>query len=65
MAGNDETITYRCLAGHDIPVVQLDESTELVTLDGGAVVRICREHGAPVSVTTVPVSGAATREGDT
>jgi hypothetical protein len=65
MAGNDETITYRCLAGHDIPVEQLDEATEFLTLDRGAVVRICRQHGAPVSITTAPVSGAAIREVDT
>ena len=61
MAGNNETVTYRCLAGHEIPVAQLDEVTVLVTLDGGAVVRICRQHGAPVSVTTAPASGTLIR----
>jgi hypothetical protein len=49
---------YRCLAGHDISEEQLDQSTELRTLDDGAVVRLCKEHGAPLSV-SVPVSANA------
>jgi hypothetical protein len=42
--------TYACLVGHDIPVDELDQYTEVVILDGGARVRICREHGAPIAV---------------
>jgi hypothetical protein len=42
--------SYRCLAGHDIEEEQLEQSTELRTLDGGAVVRLCKEHGTPLSV---------------
>jgi hypothetical protein len=41
---------YWCLTGHVITERQLDQSTELLTLDDGAVVRVCTEHGAPLSV---------------
>jgi hypothetical protein len=42
--------TYFCLAGHDIPTQSLDLETQIETLDQGARVRICREHGCPIGI---------------
>jgi hypothetical protein len=46
--------SYRCVTGHEIPVDDVVETTEVVTLDGGAVVRQCREHGAPIAIRVAP-----------
>ena len=48
-------ITYRCVVGHAVPATALDERTEVVRLDDGAEVRICREHGAPIAMTSRPM----------
>jgi hypothetical protein len=48
------TTTYTCLVGHPIAADQLETLTELRVLDQGATVRQCREHGAPIALTTVP-----------
>jgi hypothetical protein len=41
---------YRCVTGHPIPAAELSALTEVWTLDEGAEVRVCREHGAPIAV---------------
>jgi hypothetical protein len=41
---------YRCLAGHEIDADRLEEGSEIVEMDAGARVRICREHGCPVAI---------------
>ncbi len=46
---------FRCLTGHAIDAAELDRATEVVKLDQGAEVRICREHGAPVAQSIPPV----------
>jgi hypothetical protein len=43
-----EEPSYFCLAGHPVPADALDTVTEVQTLDDGAQVRVCREHGAPI-----------------
>lgn len=41
---------FLCTAdGKEFEPDALDEMTEIVSLDAGAVVRICREHGAPIA----------------
>lgn len=55
---NDEQVSigpkgrtsYRCVTGHEIPPETLLVSTEVVSLDKGAVVRLCREHGTPIAI---------------
>jgi hypothetical protein len=46
-----KTEFYWCVVGHEIAQEQLDVETEVRTLDQGAEVRICVEHGAPIAVT--------------
>lgn len=46
--------TYTCVAGHEIPGADLQALTQIETLDAGAEVRLCREHGAPIAETIVP-----------
>lgn len=41
--------TYWCTVGHPIPAGALAERTEVVFLDKGAKVRVCRDHHAPVA----------------
>jgi hypothetical protein len=53
---------YRCASGHAISEEELDSQTEIRSLDQGAVVRICRAHGAPISVQLEPKT--ATGESD-
>jgi hypothetical protein len=53
----DLEIIYSCVTGHLIPDAELDRLTEVVSLDAGAQVRICREHGAPISLTKGPAAG--------
>jgi hypothetical protein len=48
-----EIRSYSCVAGHPIPPDLLDQLSQELTLDGGAVVRVCREHYAPIVVTVV------------
>ena len=52
---------YTCTVGHAIDSARLNEDTEIVVLDAGARVRVCREHGAPVAETldaaTIPDEG--------
>lgn len=43
--------TYHCVAGHDIPRARLNELTSVEMLDARAEVRVCVEHGAPISET--------------
>jgi hypothetical protein len=47
---------YTCPTGHDIEAEAVRDLTEVCTLDGGAVVRLCREHGVPVALTIFPLS---------
>ncbi len=47
--------TYHCVVGHEIPSSELDAASEVWTLDEGARVRICIEHGAPIAMTQAPV----------
>lgn len=59
---NDEQVSigpkgrtaYRCVTGHEIPPEAVAECTEVVSLDEGAVVRLCREHGAPIAIHVSP-----------
>jgi len=44
-------VTYRCVVGHEIPFERIEELTQIASLDEGASVRLCREHGAPIAVT--------------
>jgi hypothetical protein len=54
MTNNDSSdLTYRCAVGHEIPSERIEELTELASLDAGASVRLCREHGAPIVVTVL------------
>jgi len=46
--------SYCCTVGHVVPAEDLEQQTELIRLDTGAEVLICREHGAPISVTVPP-----------
>jgi hypothetical protein len=43
-------VSYWCTTGHPIPSEALGSDTEIVSLDRGAEVRICREHGAPIAL---------------
>jgi hypothetical protein len=45
------SVTYQCVVGHPIPEAQLEVATEIRELDDGAEIRVCREHGAPISMT--------------
>ena len=46
----DRPHIFLCTAdGEEIAPESLDEKTEIVSLDAGAIVRICREHGAPIA----------------
>jgi hypothetical protein len=47
----EKTERYRCVAGHEVSQERLDVETEVRTLDQGAEVRVCVEHGAPIAVT--------------
>lgn len=49
-----DTVTYRCTTGHDIPAAALEVDTVVVDMDGGALVRICGEHGSPIAQTCIP-----------
>jgi len=45
----DRPFIFRCTAlGEEFSPEELDEKTEVVSMDAGAVVRICRLHGAPI-----------------
>jgi hypothetical protein len=44
------TWRYRCVVGHDIPAVDLESLTAIRSLDEGAEVRVCVEHGAPIAM---------------
>jgi hypothetical protein len=46
----EHSVRFRCLTGHEIHPDTLGELTERWTLDGGAVVQVCREHGTPIAV---------------
>jgi hypothetical protein len=50
---------YWCVAGHIVSQEALQRDTEIRRLDAGAEVRICREHGAPIGATAIPVAGEA------
>lgn len=49
-------VTNRCVAGHAFSGPELDVASEVTTLDGGFEVRVCKEHGAPVSVSSTPAA---------
>lgn len=53
----DRAHTYQCATGHLIPAADLSAETEVVVLDRGADVRICRRHGVPVAVMVAAVTG--------
>lgn len=46
-----DVLEYACVAGHPISPDHLDLDTEIVLMDAGATVRICREHGCPIAIT--------------
>jgi hypothetical protein len=52
--GPEGRTAYRCVTGHPIAAGELDEDTTVESLDTGAVVRICREHGAPIAIRIAP-----------
>jgi hypothetical protein len=52
--GPDDRTEYVCVTGHAIPGDALDQRTEVVSLDQGAVLRQCKEHGAPVAMRVAP-----------
>ncbi|MBV9279158.1 MAG: hypothetical protein JOZ41_03670 [Chloroflexi bacterium] len=54
MEGEERRISYACLAGHPIPDGELERLTEIAILDGGAQVRLCREHAAPIASSISP-----------
>lgn len=54
-AESERETTYHCVVGHEIPSAELETRTELWVLDGGAEVRVCAEHGAPVALTRQPL----------
>ena len=45
-----QDVFYHCVTGHRIQKEDMKMSTDVVVLDGGATVRLCRVHGAPVSI---------------
>lgn len=49
--GRESRTAYHCVTGHEIPRQDLDSLTEVRSLDEGALVRICREHGSPIAIT--------------
>jgi hypothetical protein len=51
---NPREVTYRCVVGHAVPASELDRLTAVTRLDGGAEVRLCREHGTPIAMTSRP-----------
>lgn len=53
---SERRTTYECVVGHEIAASELDSRTEIQTLDGGARVRVCVEHGAPIAMTEAPVA---------
>ena len=52
-------LSYHCVVGHDIVTGELDRLTIVTSLDEGAEVRICREHGAPIAVRSAPLKPSA------
>lgn len=52
--------TYTCVVGHEISSGEIEHMTHVESLDGGARVRLCNEHGAPIAETVEP--GGATAE---
>ena len=53
----DRPRQYWCVTGHELPAAELEHLTEEVSLDRGALVRICREHGAPIGTSVAPAAG--------
>lgn len=49
-----EVEDYSCVVGHSVLRDALDQETEVRSLDAGAEVRICREHGAPIAESACP-----------
>ena len=49
-SGVSRQTRYACVVGHEIPTDELQSLTEVWSLDTGAEVRVCREHGAPVAI---------------
>jgi hypothetical protein len=45
----DSGVSYYCVAGHVIGPKDLSAATEICLMDGGARVRICREHGTAIA----------------
>lgn len=66
MPAEDSTqqIHHRCTVGHRIAPDQLLTQTELVSLDGGAEVRICSLHGAPITFEIERKGVGTTRDSD-
>lgn len=44
------TPLFQCSVGHEIDPDRLEAETDVVRMDRGAQVRICKEHGAPIAV---------------
>lgn len=49
--GDSGKLSFACTVGHAVDGDKLDELTVVQTLDTGAEVRLCREHGAPIAMT--------------
>ncbi|GAC1473237.1 MAG: hypothetical protein PVSMB7_26950 [Chloroflexota bacterium] len=56
-------LSYTCATGHIIARDDLERRTEVQSLDRGALVRVCREHGAPVAISAFnTIADRGTRE---
>jgi len=53
---------YMCSTGHSFAIDEFELLTEERTLDGGARVRICRAHGAPISMSAVAAEQEPARD---
>ena len=61
---DEKSRSYTCTTGHAIPAADLGRLTELQSLDKGAEVRVCSEHGAPIVVSIMPEAHVAQGEED-
>lgn len=63
-AAQPRELSYRCVVGHEIVPGELDRLTVVTSLDGGAEVRICREHGAPIALRSRPARTSTGNQAD-
>ena len=55
--------TYECVVGHEIPQQDLETRTAVRSLDEGAKVQVCLEHGAPIAIRVAPEATQPSRSG--